>query len=191
MPKRKAAALDARDESTKDATTAREHHEKRVAGSSSAATRQTDVRAYFRTTKARLPAPGSSTDDKRSSVSLDKSRKVTRPEHVSTTVSTLRASATTPRPPPPLPYDAAIKLLRSFDLNQDFGPCVGISRLQRFHRAMRLGKSVDDRVLACIESYAGVQANGKPMRAGEENVEVTRCLWHEELEFKPRATMGI
>lgn len=31
--------------------------------------------------------------------------------------------------------DAAITLLRAFDLEESFGPCVGLTRMQRFDRA--------------------------------------------------------
>ncbi|CEP15516.1 hypothetical protein [Parasitella parasitica] len=35
--------------------------------------------------------------------------------------------------------DETDKLLRAFDLNYDFGPCVGIKRLDRWERAQKLG----------------------------------------------------
>ncbi|XP_041088070.1 DNA polymerase delta subunit 4 [Polyodon spathula] len=41
--------------------------------------------------------------------------------------------------PPLSQRDSEMQLLREFDLNWEFGPCTGITRLQRWHRADKLG----------------------------------------------------
>ncbi|XP_004682631.1 PREDICTED: DNA polymerase delta subunit 4 isoform X1 [Condylura cristata] len=44
--------------------------------------------------------------------------------------------------PQPLSADvdeAALELLRQFDLARQYGPCTGITRLQRWHRAQKMG----------------------------------------------------
>lgn len=46
--------------------------------------------------------------------------------------------------------DAQDAVLRSFDLNMDFGPCVGITRLQRWERAKRNGLSPPEDVHAIL-----------------------------------------
>lgn len=42
-------------------------------------------------------------------------------------------------PAPALQEEAAEAALRQFDLTSKFGPCVGISRLERWERAAKLG----------------------------------------------------
>ena len=39
------------------------------------------------------------------------------------------------------PRKEADEILRKFDLQTEFGPCVGLSRLERWQRAQRLGKN--------------------------------------------------
>ena len=41
--------------------------------------------------------------------------------------------------------------LRDFDLRQEWGPCVGPTRLQRWRRAERFGLSPPAKVLALLE----------------------------------------
>ncbi|KAM4845113.1 DNA polymerase delta subunit 4 isoform 2-T2 [Thomomys bottae] len=42
-------------------------------------------------------------------------------------------------PQPPSEEEVALELLRQFDLAWQYGPCTGITRLQRWHRAEQLG----------------------------------------------------
>ncbi|NWQ68530.1 DPOD4 polymerase, partial [Neopipo cinnamomea] len=44
-------------------------------------------------------------------------------------------------PPPPAPDPALLEMLRRFDLCWEYGPCTGITRLQRWERAQALGLS--------------------------------------------------
>lgn len=44
-----------------------------------------------------------------------------------------------PPTPPRSQRDSEMDLLREFDLNWEFGPCTGITRLQRWDRADKLG----------------------------------------------------
>lgn len=47
------------------------------------------------------------------------------------------------------------KLLRQFDLNSTYGPCAGISRLERWKRADKLGKNPPGEVLDILDSPIG------------------------------------
>lgn len=47
------------------------------------------------------------------------------------------------------------KLLRQFDLNSSYGPCAGISRLDRWRRAEKLGKNPPEEVLDILNSPVG------------------------------------
>ena len=47
--------------------------------------------------------------------------------------------------------DAVETILRQFDLNTKYGPCLGISRLARWERADRLGKQPPPNIKALIE----------------------------------------
>ncbi|KAJ5714677.1 uncharacterized protein N7483_011858 [Penicillium malachiteum] len=42
------------------------------------------------------------------------------------------------------------KILRNFDLTGHYGPCIGMSRLQRWHRAQRMGLNPPIEVLAVL-----------------------------------------
>ena len=59
---------------------------------------------------------------------------------------------------------AEAALLRAFDLHAAYGPCLGLSRLQRWRRAARLGLGPPTEVLAILE------------RVGETSPEA-RSLW--------------
>uniref|UniRef100_A0A8C3KJA6 DPOD4 polymerase n=1 Tax=Calidris pygmaea TaxID=425635 RepID=A0A8C3KJA6_9CHAR len=54
-----------------------------------------------------------------------------------------RAPKPTEDPPssPPTPDQALMEMLRRFDLAWEYGPCTGITRLQRWERAQALGLS--------------------------------------------------
>ena len=45
-------------------------------------------------------------------------------------------------------------LMRQFDLNPEYGPCVGITRLERWERAQRLGKMPPAEVKAYLTDPA-------------------------------------
>ncbi|NWZ14545.1 DPOD4 polymerase, partial [Agelaius phoeniceus] len=51
----------------------------------------------------------------------------------------VRECPRTPSQPPPDP--ALMEMLRRFDLSWEYGPCSGITRLQRWERAQELGLS--------------------------------------------------
>uniref|UniRef100_A0A8C3GTC4 DNA polymerase delta 4, accessory subunit n=1 Tax=Corvus moneduloides TaxID=1196302 RepID=A0A8C3GTC4_CORMO len=46
-----------------------------------------------------------------------------------------------PQPGPPPVDPALLEMLRRFDLSWEYGPCTGITRLQRWERAQELGLS--------------------------------------------------
>ncbi|KAF1548587.1 DNA polymerase delta subunit 4, partial [Eudyptes schlegeli] len=52
-----------------------------------------------------------------------------------------RAPPPAEEPPPPPADQALLEMLRRFDLAWEYGPCTGITRLQRWERAEALGLS--------------------------------------------------
>jgi hypothetical protein len=58
---------------------------------------------------------------------------------------------------PALIPSAAEMLLAAFDLDQSFGPCVGLSRAARWERARALGLSPPAEVLAALEMVGAAQ----------------------------------
>lgn len=58
--------------------------------------------------------------------------------------------------------------LRTFDLNTTFGPCAGISRLERWDRAESFGLNPPKEVRALVESHAG-------------DVRYERSIWHGQI----------
>ncbi|XP_076199833.1 DNA polymerase delta subunit 4 [Aptenodytes patagonicus] len=72
-----------------------------------------------------------------------------------------------PPPPPPPPADQALlEMLRHFDLAWEYGPCTGITRLQRWERAQALGLSPPGPVRDALLEH-------------QDNPDVTYSLWHE------------
>lgn len=59
-----------------------------------------------------------------------------------------------------------IEVLKQFDLNWKFGPCTGITRLQRWERAELLGLSPPPTVREVLMKYKG-------------NSTIVHSLWHE------------
>lgn len=53
--------------------------------------------------------------------------------------ATWLAATTAALPPPAAQEEAAEATLREFDLSSKYGPCMGISRLERWERAAKLG----------------------------------------------------
>ncbi len=58
--------------------------------------------------------------------------------------------------------------LKQFDLNMKYGPCVGLSRLERWKRAQKFNKNPPQDVLSILESFIDDQ-------------EVQQPLWYKEL----------
>lgn len=52
-------------------------------------------------------------------------------------------------------YTAVDKLLRKFDLTADYGPAAGLSRLQRWQRAEKLGRHPPAIIKAILETHEG------------------------------------
>ncbi|KAM6321877.1 DNA polymerase delta subunit 4 [Podargus strigoides] len=69
-------------------------------------------------------------------------------------------------PPPPPPDQALLEMLRRFDLAWEYGPCTGITRLQRWERAQALGLSPPGSVRDALLEH-------------QDNPSVTYSLWHE------------
>ncbi|XP_051633142.1 DNA polymerase delta subunit 4 isoform X1 [Manacus candei] len=66
--------------------------------------------------------------------------------------------------PPPDP--ALLEMLRRFDLCWEYGPCTGITRLQRWERAEALGLSPPGPIRDALLEH-------------RDNPDVTYSLWHE------------
>ncbi|XP_075569250.1 DNA polymerase delta subunit 4 [Pelecanus crispus] len=77
-----------------------------------------------------------------------------------------RAPSPTEDPPPPSPDRALLEMLRRFDLAWEYGPCTGITRLQRWERAQALGLSPPDPIRDALLEH-------------RDNPDVTYSLWHE------------
>ena len=122
---------------------------------------QRDLRSYYRKTK---PSSGGSTSSARTAKVSSAIAAVT-PEHKKKerTEEELRDRL------------SAIDFLKKFDLQMDYGPCVGVSRMTRFHRAVRLRKEPDPKVLQVLERFS-TKSDGVT-----DDVEITQCLWHGEL----------
>ncbi|KAM6115414.1 DNA polymerase delta subunit 4 [Pterocles gutturalis] len=71
-----------------------------------------------------------------------------------------------PPPPVPPPDPAVLEMLRRFDLAWEYGPCTGITRLQRWERAQALGLSPPSSIRDALLEH-------------QDNPEVTYSLWHE------------
>uniref|UniRef100_F7B8J0 DNA polymerase delta subunit 4 n=1 Tax=Equus caballus TaxID=9796 RepID=F7B8J0_HORSE len=58
--------------------------------------------------------------------------------------------------PQPLNVDEAeLELLRQFDLAWQYGPCTGITRLQRWHRAKQMGLEPPLEVYQVLQTHPG------------------------------------
>ncbi|KAM6133128.1 DNA polymerase delta subunit 4 [Phoenicopterus ruber ruber] len=78
-----------------------------------------------------------------------------------------RASPPAEEPRVPAPPDPALlEMLRRFDLAWEFGPCTGITRLQRWERAQALGLSPPGPVRDALLEH-------------RDDPDVTYSLWHE------------
>ncbi|XP_062350836.1 DNA polymerase delta subunit 4 [Cinclus cinclus] len=72
-----------------------------------------------------------------------------------------------PRTPSQRPPDPALlEMLRRFDLSWEYGPCTGITRLQRWERAQELGLSPPGSIRDALLEH-------------KDNPDVTYSLWHE------------
>ncbi|XP_074951325.1 DNA polymerase delta subunit 4 [Phalacrocorax aristotelis] len=68
--------------------------------------------------------------------------------------------------PPPPPDPALLEMLRRFDLAWEYGPCTGITRLQRWERAQALGLSPPSPVRDALLEH-------------QDSPDVTYSLWHK------------
>ncbi|XP_078681193.1 DNA polymerase delta subunit 4-like [Branchiostoma floridae x Branchiostoma belcheri] len=59
-----------------------------------------------------------------------------------------------------------ITRLKQFDLNPDFGPCIGITRLERWERAEKFGQTPPVDIRDLIVQHTGDE-------------EYTHCLWND------------
>ncbi|XP_021256879.1 DNA polymerase delta subunit 4 [Numida meleagris] len=71
-----------------------------------------------------------------------------------------------PRDPPPAASRELLEMLRRFDLAWEYGPCTGITRLQRWERAQALGLSPPAPVREALLEH-------------RDDPAVTYSLWHE------------
>jgi len=55
------------------------------------------------------------------------------------------------------------QLLREFDLNWEYGPCVGITRLERWERAQKLGKNPPTQVKSLLLKYSADEKYTQPV----------------------------
>ncbi|KAM4898693.1 DNA polymerase delta subunit 4 [Sylvia borin] len=69
-------------------------------------------------------------------------------------------------PSQPSPDPALLEMLRRFDLSWEYGPCTGITRLQRWERAQELGLSPPGPIRDALLEH-------------RDNPDVTYSLWHE------------
>ncbi|KAM6033176.1 LOW QUALITY PROTEIN: DNA polymerase delta subunit 4 [Chlamydotis macqueenii] len=76
------------------------------------------------------------------------------------------ASPPTQESPAAPPDPALLEMLRRFDLAWEFGPCTGITRLQRWERAQALGLSPPNPVRDALLEHG-------------DNPDVTYSLWHQ------------
>ncbi|KAL4223948.1 hypothetical protein ACF0H5_017407 [Mactra antiquata] len=59
-----------------------------------------------------------------------------------------------------------IKILRDFDLNWEYGPSMGITRMERWNRAAKHGLNPSDEVKQLIDSHP-------------DDEKYTKCLWND------------
>uniref|UniRef100_A0A8C4KKK1 DPOD4 polymerase n=1 Tax=Dromaius novaehollandiae TaxID=8790 RepID=A0A8C4KKK1_DRONO len=71
-----------------------------------------------------------------------------------------------PAPAASCPDPAVLDMLRRFDLSWEYGPCTGITRLQRWERAQALGLSPPAPVRDALLEH-------------QDDPAVTYSLWHE------------
>jgi DNA polymerase delta subunit 4 len=66
--------------------------------------------------------------------------------------------------------DKVIERLKQFDLNYDYGPCIGITRLERWKRANKLGLNPDRIILIILTSE----------KISQQIANVNESLWYSE-----------
>ncbi|XP_051822534.1 DNA polymerase delta subunit 4 isoform X1 [Antechinus flavipes] len=67
----------------------------------------------------------------------------------------LRGEEPGEEPLAPLEDKTHLEILRQFDLDRHFGPCTGITRLQRWERAEQLGLAPPHEVLKVLWAHPG------------------------------------
>ncbi|XP_059005065.1 DNA polymerase delta subunit 4 isoform X2 [Mustela nigripes] len=90
-------------------------------------------------------------------------------------------------PQPPSVDEAELELLRQFDLAWQYGPCTGITRLQRWHRAEQMGLEPPPEVRQVLQTHPGdprfqfrVAFQRRPERSTGTGPAPTGALWTEE-----------
>ncbi|XP_066574702.1 DNA polymerase delta subunit 4 isoform X2 [Amia ocellicauda] len=68
--------------------------------------------------------------------------------------------------PPPSQRERELQHLRDFDLDWHYGPCTGITRLQRWERAELRGLQPPRDIRHLVQNHP-------------EDMEYTHCLWHD------------
>eukprot|EP00730_Choanoeca_flexa_P005094 TRINITY_DN11873_c0_g3_i1.p4 TRINITY_DN11873_c0_g3~~TRINITY_DN11873_c0_g3_i1.p4 ORF type:complete len:112 (+),score=13.99 TRINITY_DN11873_c0_g3_i1:3217-3552(+) len=65
-------------------------------------------------------------------------------------------------------FENDLELLRQFDLDLKLGPCVGISRMERWQRAQNFGLGPSPKIKELLDNHLG-----------DERYQ--QCLWHDAL----------
>jgi hypothetical protein len=86
-----------------------------------------------------------------------------------TTTTTRRKSTSAAEAHPD--HGQVLERMRQFDLNPQYGPCVGITRLERWERAQRLGRMPPAEVKAALTDPATTEAIP----------DINKHLWHDIL----------
>uniref|UniRef100_UPI00359026EC DNA polymerase delta subunit 4 n=1 Tax=Myxine glutinosa TaxID=7769 RepID=UPI00359026EC len=66
--------------------------------------------------------------------------------------------------------ESELQVLRTFDLNFEFGPCTGISRKQRWNRAVHLGLTPPQHIHSLLDFYPN-------------DPQVQQCIWYNDFKF--------
>lgn len=126
-------------------------------------TRQRTLSEYYGLRKRPPITDGQKQSDKNTATASDMKRARVTTDAVKEIAPQMRLSVS---------RDEAMQLLRSFDLNMNFGPCAGLSRRERFERAISLNKSVGQGELIRQILEIAERSNDK---------ELLQPLWHDSL----------
>ncbi|GAB5578157.1 DNA polymerase delta subunit 4 [Prionailurus iriomotensis] len=95
--------------------------------------------------------------------------------------------------PQPLSVDEAeLELLRQFDLAWQYGPCTGITRLQRWHRAEQMGLEPPAEVRQVLQTHPGdprFQYRTSGMSIPFEAPPKASCLRSQDLRTQAGASL--
>jgi len=67
------------------------------------------------------------------------------------------------------------KRLLEFDLDINYGPCCGISRSERYERAVKFGMNPPPEIKHLLSKFVGVQKEEKP--GGKKERTIESCIW--------------